>query len=182
MYAKKSLESIFVLAGLGKIKSKSKLDKLYFNANLEAQKRQLIRMMILESYLQIDAKIGILITNFFFSHCNNNYEIMQKITSSEQFKAFQDKILYEMPFLRKVSILKSFTTVPKVISSDIYKINDLRNAIAHALIPELLGQERITYKGESIFSVRGAKTFDGDVAKVMEFLQAHFEEAFAKNN
>ncbi len=174
------IDSLLKLVNLQKITDKGPSD-IYTFTNLEGQKRQLIRMMILESYLQIDAKMSILVTDFLFHHCQDKHEDMVKITNSKEYLVFTDKLLKEMPFIRKVVVIKGFIAVPSDITSNLNKINDLRNAIAHSLIPENLGNERVLYKGKKVFSLEGAKLFNKDVSKIMTYLQKHFVQAF-KNN
>ena len=175
------LERIHKLAGLKKIKVWRKDKRTRVLSDLEGQKRRLITMIVLDSYLQIDNKMGILITNFFFNHCQKIDKVVQKITSSSEFKVFQSSILNEMPFMRKISTLKKIIDVPKYITADINRINDLRNAIAHSLIPETLENDRTSYKRKSIFSIEGVETLDKDTEKIMSFLQNHFVQAFEEN-
>jgi hypothetical protein len=176
----KEIGNLLKIVGLEKIEDGGPRD-IYTFTNLEGQKRRLIRMMILEDYLQIDSKMSILVTDFLFHHCQKEYEDMLKVTTSKEYLVFTDKLLKEMPFLRKVAVIKGFLSVPSDIVSGLNKINDLRNAIAHALIPESLGEERVLYKGELIFSLKGAKLFNKDTTKIMTYLQKHFTQAFENN-
>ncbi len=154
----------------------------YTFSRLEGQKRQLITVLILGAYLQIDAKMSILVANFFFHHCSKEWEVVQKVTNSKEFLVFSKKLLNEMPFLRKISIIKEFVSIPKEMLTTINKLNDLRNAIAHSAIPEQLGEDRVKYKGKLIFSLLGAKLIKQDVKKVMSFLQKNFVRAFEDNS
>ncbi|HRY62236.1 MAG TPA: hypothetical protein P5056_00460 [Candidatus Paceibacterota bacterium] len=176
----KDIQELLKIASLNELTDTGS-DNIYTFAHLGGQRQKLIRMMVLETYLQIDTKMNILIANFFFHHCQDDCEEVQKITTSKEFIVFSEKILNEMPFLRKVSSIKSFIFVPKKIVTDLNKLNDLRNAMAHALIPENLGTERVTYKGKSIFTLEGVRSFNKDMKSILSFLQRYFIQAFKDN-
>jgi len=175
----KEVEWFFELSGLGSLKEKS--EGIMIFPNLDSQQRQLVNNIILNTYLQINSKFDILVSNFFFNHCQNNYEPVVEITTSDRFKVFQSYILDEMPFLRKLSILKTFITIPKEVIKNIEKINDLRNAIAHSLIPEKLRNDRTLYSGKSIYTKDGIKVFDKESRKTLNFLQKEFVKCFKRN-
>ncbi len=175
----KEVEWFIELSGLGSLKNKTK-DIMIFS-NLDGQQKQLVNNIILNTYLQINLKLDILVSNFFFNHCQNNYEPVVEITTSNRFKVFQSYILDEMPFLRKLSILKTFTVIPKEVIKNIEKINDLRNAVAHSLIPEKLKNDRTLYSGKSIYTKEGINLFNKEVRITLNFLQKEFVECFKKN-
>ncbi len=178
------LDEVMELAGLKKIEIPEDLTKPFITIlpDIEKQKRTIITMMVLGEYLQIDSKMSVLVTNFFFKHCQGTtWEAVQAIVETQEFIVFQSKIVNEMPFLRKLSILKEIYEVPKDIVSKINKCNDLRNAIAHSLVPENLEHNRTLYNEQSIFTNAGIKAFVTDVQLVMDFLQHHFIEAFEIN-
>ena len=178
------LDEVMELAGLKKIEIPEDLTKPFITIlpDIEKQKRRIITMMVLGEYLQIDSKMSVLVTNFFFKHCQGTtWEAVQAIVETQEFIVFQTKIVNEMPFLRKLSILKEIYDVPKDIISKINKCNDLRNAIAHSLVPENLEHNRTLYNEQSIFTNAGIKAFITDVQLVMDFLQNHFIEAFEIN-
>lgn len=178
------LDEVMELAGLKKIEIPEDLTKPFITIlpDIEKQKRRIITMMVLGEYLQIDSKMSVLVTNFFFKHCQGTtWEAVQAIVETQEFIVFQSKIVNEMPFLRKLSILKEIYEVPKDIISKINKCNDLRNAIAHSLVPENLEHNRTLYNEQSIFTNAGIKAFITDVQLVMDFLQNHFIEAFEIN-
>lgn len=177
---KNEIRKLKELNGLNDILDTSEKNTYTFS-QLEGQKRQLITVLILNSYLQIDAKMSILVANFFFHHCSKEWEVVQKVVNSKEFLVFSKKLLNEMPFLRKVSVIKEFVVIPKDTLTTINKLNDLRNAIAHSLMPEQLGEERVKYKGKLIFTLTGAKLIKQDVGKVMSFLQKNFVKAFDDN-
>lgn len=177
------LDEVIELAGLKKIEIPEDLTKPYITIlpDIEKQKRRIITMMVLGEYLQIDSKMSVLVTNFFFKHCQGTWEATQSIVETTEFEVFQKKIVNEMPFLRKLSILKEIYEIPKDIVSKVNKVNDLRNAIAHSLVPENLEHNRTLYNEQSIFTNAGIKAFLTDVQSVMDFLQNHFLEAFEIN-
>jgi len=175
----KEVEWFFKLSGLSSLRDKTE-DIMIF-PNLESQQKQLVNNIILNTYLQINSKLDILISNFFFNHCQNNYEPVVEITTSDRFRVFQSHILDEMPFLRKLSILKTYTIIPKEIIKNIEKINDLRNAVAHSLIPEKLRNDRTLYLGKSIYTKEGIKLFYKEAGRTLGFLQKEFVKCFKRN-
>lgn len=178
------LDEVMELAGLKKIEVPEDLLKPFITIlpDINNQKKKIITMMVLGEYLQIDSKMSVLVTNFFFRHCQGTtWEAVQAIVTTHEFEVFQAKIVNEMPFLRKLSILKEIYDIPKDIVSKVNKLNDLRNAIAHSLVPENLEHNRTLYNEQSIFTNDGIKVFLTDVQSVMDFLQNHFIEAFEIN-
>lgn len=175
----KEVDILMSLAGLGRVEVDTSLIQAL--SDLGAQKRMIIRMMVLEGYLQIDNKMSILIADFFFKYVGSDDDEIERIATSDEFIVFEKKILNEMPFLRKVAVIEGFITLPKNIKSDIGKINDIRNAIAHALVPEKLGKHRVEYKGKLLFSLEGAEQFNKDIDNIMSFFQDYFLKTFERN-
>jgi hypothetical protein len=50
------------------------------------------------------------------------------------------------------------------------KVNDLRNAVAHAFLPENLRGKRTTYKNLDVFTIAGFRALRTDREPVLEIL------------
>jgi len=173
---KEKIEKLLKLTKLSEINDED--NPTYTFSSLNFQQVKLVHLIILDGYLQIDAKMSILINDFFFDYCQNDYDRVEEISNSNKFKVFQKKVLNQMPFLRKVSILKEHMKLSKEIIKIIEKINDLRNAITHSLVPKNLGVERATYKKKSIYEIDTAEKISEDIDSVMKILQKKFVLSF----
>lgn len=174
---KKELREVYKMSGLDFWEG----DNCKNCCDLDGRQKEITRNMVINYYLQIDLKFNILIANYFFGHCVDDYDEVVKITKSKKFILFDSCVLEEMPFLKKFRLLKEIIEIPKEIKGDIEKINDLRNAVSHAFIPEKLKNNRTLYKTKSIFTLEGLKKFNDDMGVVFEFLQKHFCEAIEGN-
>ena len=79
-----------------------------------------------------------------------------------------------MSLLKKLTLVKSITAVPKPIPDIIARINSLRNALAHSFFPENCREHRqrgvVTYRQRNIHTVAGYKVFSDDAEKATDFL------------
>ncbi len=175
---KEELKEVFKIANLKKIDAKNINEDDRIFQKIQTQKRALINKIILDDYLWIDSRLNILIKNFFFKSLTEDHEFLMNVVDSREYKIFDSEILMEMPFMRKVSILKQIINIPKNITSNINKINNLRNAITHTLVPQRLSGGRTLYDKRDIYEVDTIIKFEKDFVKTSDFLQKLFMEGF----
>jgi hypothetical protein len=175
---KEELKEVFKIANLKKIDAKNINEDDRIFQKIQTQKRALINKIILDDYLWIDSRLNILIKNFFFKSLTEDHEFLMNVVDSREYKIFDSEILMEMPFMRKVSILKQVINIPKNITSNINKINNLRNAITHTLVPQRLSGGRTLYDKRDIYEVDTIIKFEKDFVKTSDFLQKLFMEGF----
>jgi hypothetical protein len=175
---KEELKEVFKIANLKKIDAKNINEDDRIFQKIQTQKRVLINKIILDDYLWIDSRLNILIKNFFFKSLTEDHEFLMNVVDSREYKIFDSEILMEMPFMRKVSILKQIINIPKNITSNINKINNLRNAITHTLVPQRLSGGRTLYDKRDIYEVDTIIKFEKDFVKTSDFLQKLFMEGF----
>lgn len=170
-----------VLSILGKDSWNGKVSSYRNASDVVWHQKAVIHSVILSDYLEMNSKFDTLILNYFFNHCQNSYEDTIKKTGAEEFKIFQVEILESMPFLRKFTIIKRFVEVPSDMKKNVEKLNDLRNAIAHHMLPEKLKDNRVIYKKKLIYNLDGLKCYHEDIIKTFDFFQNLFYEAFENN-
>jgi hypothetical protein len=78
-------------------------------------------------------------------------------------------ILQSMYIMQKLSIVRSFRTIPRPIVHSIAAINDLRNGLAHTFFVSELSANKRTYKGHNIFTRKGMLTFQNDTEEIEFF-------------
>jgi hypothetical protein len=90
---------------------------------------------------------------------------------TKRFQLFNYHFLEEMSLLPKFRYVKALRKIPKTVAADVERLNALRNGVAHAFFPENLKKSRAVWKGKSIFSFDGLKTFHADMRVVTQFFQ-----------
>jgi hypothetical protein len=66
----------------------------------------------------------------------------------------------------RIRCLTHFHTLSSYL---VEKMNALRNGLAHSFFPEDLRKSKPEYKGKSIFTLDGLKTFMADMSEVTDF-------------
>jgi hypothetical protein len=78
--------------------------------------------------------------------------------------------------LKKLAMVEAIAAVPKLDSSAIKRLNDVRNALAHSLFPEnrrrYMADKQVKYRGVNLFTPDGIAAFQEDY----EVVRAHFSK------
>ncbi|MGA2842240.1 MAG: hypothetical protein ABSG18_19095 [Steroidobacteraceae bacterium] len=74
---------------------------------------------------------------------------------------------------KKLSMVAAIKKVPTNVSSSIMRINDVRNALAHSLIPQnrrrYWAEKKVTYRAVPLFSCEGVLKFHEDYDIVHDY-------------
>jgi len=139
------------------------------SGRLEVMKRKAITGHIIMQYTLIDEIMNLEIWAYFFSFGTSS----KQWWSPTKFKKFNYYLLERLYLVQKLDIVKTFYGIPKEIVEDIRKLNEVRNAVAHAFSPEKSRgykmRHKTVYKGKDIFTVEGIKVFVEDMDRVTEF-------------
>ncbi len=144
---------------------------------LQSIMREIVRGEVITQYTLIDEMLGSKICHYMFPSKD-----FPKKWRSKAFQRFNYFILEKMSTMEKLAYVKDVYFVPKSISSDIEAINAIRNALAHAYLPENLRAYRNKkkknvrildgpdYKGVDVFTYDGVKRYIDDARTVFSFL------------
>lgn len=124
----------------------------------------IIRSAVIIEYKLIDENLHMLICDYFFGK-KKNYTRLWK---TKKFQSFNQYILEKLFPLNKLELAQQICKIPENIVNDIYKINDLRNGLAHSFFPENLRKNKPIYKGKRIHTSEGIKLFMEDSIKLID--------------
>src|SRR5712691_5290593 len=152
-------------------------DAKYRTGILLSMTREIIRGEVITMYTLIDEHLSSKICDYMFGSSE-----FIRLWKSTKFQRFNYYVIEKMSLMEKLAFVKDVYRVPKAISSDIEAINAMRNALAHAYLPENLRAYRrknpkahleLTgppYKGADIFTLAGATRFVEDAQRVARFV------------
>lgn len=132
---------------------------------LERMKRHFVVGEVVAQYTLIDEYLNMKLCHYFFGRGKS----FIRLWKTKRFQRFNYHILEELSLLAKLRFVRSFSNVPRSIVSDIERINNLRNGLAHAFFPENLKRSKPVYKGKGIFSKEGIETFMEDTGRISDF-------------
>jgi len=142
---------------------------------LELQKRQIVTGQIVVQYTLVDELMNWGICDYFFVYGKDS---VQSSWRTKKIKNFNYYILERLYLLEKLGLARSFWKVPRGIVENIRELDALRNAVAHAFVPENLMRYRewkkVVYKRKDIFTVEGIEVFMDDMNGVVNFLFSKF--------
>lgn len=139
----------------------------YLTEMLKLARRSLIAGAIVGDYTFCDEMLGTIIARYFFSFGDTNY---RKLWRTKRFQRFNYFILERLYLQQKLALVKDIARVPKDVVAYIDRLNDLRNAVAHAFFPENLRGDRTKYKGLDVFTLEGFSRLRADRETAVEFL------------
>ena len=119
---------------------------------------QVVRSEVVFEYTGIDRELDSAIYQHFFGTGAR----LRKARNTKRYRTLR-LMLQNMYILQKLSIVRSFKSVPKDIVKKIAAINDLRNGLAHTFFVEELPLNKRTYKGVNIYTRKGFEAFRRDV-------------------
>lgn len=134
---------------------------------LELMRRAAVRQEVVTRYTLIDEYLGSELSVHFFG----TEKTFPALWKTKRFQLFNYHFLEEMSLLPKFRYVKALRRIPKTVAADVERLNALRNGVAHAFFPENLKKSRAVWKGKSIFSFDGLKTFHADMRVVTQFFQ-----------
>jgi len=173
--AVEELDEIYHLLSMDYWKIEEWPERLRASA-LRLAKRRAVMGQIIVQYTMIDELLNREICRYFFGPD----EGMLGTSGVEKHRNFSDYILERLYVLQKMAVVRSFCTVPKDIREKVNKLDALRNAVAHSLVPEVTRDYRkrwkLPYKGKDIFTVEGLKLFLKDMESVNKLFGDRFDE------
>jgi len=139
---------------------------------LELMKDKLVRSEIIYRYTLIDEFLTCVICDYYF-HRPKKSVSYQRLWRTKHFKVFVHYLMDESFLLKKLSMVDAIKKVPTNVSSNIMRINDVRNALAHSLIPQnrrrYMAEKKVTYRGVPLFSREGVLKFHEDYDVVHDY-------------
>jgi hypothetical protein len=137
---------------------------------LQSMIDQVVRSEIILEYTMIDADLDHLL----FKHFFGSGKKLEKARRTKRYRTLRLP-LEGLYILQKLSLVRSFTDVPRSVASKIAAINDLRNGIAHAFHLSDLKKSKRTYKGMNVFTPKGLEVFRRDAAEIRHFFYPWLE-------
>lgn len=144
---------------------------------LELMKDKLVRSEVIYRYNLIDEFLTCVICDYYFPRPKRSTSYA-KLWRTKHFKVFVHYLMDETFLLKKLSMVEAIKKVPTDVSSSIKRINDVRNALAHSLLPEnrrrYMADKKVTYKGIDLFTHAGVLKFHEDY----DIVHDHFWKLF----
>lgn len=152
-------------------------------SRLEVAKNRLIRGHVIAMYTFVDQLLTLAIWRYYFYESSKKKPLTQR-WRMKKFRTFHH-LMEATSLQRKLDIVRAIRNVPGHVVDAIYRINGVRNALAHLFYPEK-GQKywkhkKVMYGGKvdkaDIFSKEGVEKFEQDCERV----EAHlWRRAFGK--
>ncbi len=92
-----------------------------------------------------------------------------KLWKTKRFRLFNHHILENLYPLQKLQLVKEINKIPIGIGKAIQDLNAVRNGLAHNFFFENAKRAKLTWKGQSILDVEGARAFMEDMQSIHEF-------------
>lgn len=141
---------------------------------LKSMTDQVVRSDVIFEYTMIDMELDHII----FQHFFGSGERLRKARSTIRYRTLR-QLLQNLYPLQKLSIVRTFKTVPRTIVSKIAAVNELRNGLAHTFFLDDLPASKRTYNGISIFKRKGLEAFRKDAWEVRCFFTPWLKKWFA---
>jgi len=152
-------------------------------SRLEAAKDKLIRGHVIAEYTFVDQLLTLAIWRYYFYESSKKKPLAQR-WRMKKFRTFNQDLIGEAFLLKKFELVHAIRKVPGEVSSAIHRINEVRNALAHAFYPEKRRKywphKKVMYgKADKadIFSKDGVEKFRQDCELVEAYLE---RRAFGK--
>jgi hypothetical protein len=126
-------------------------------------RRELVAAAIVHEYTYIDELLGSIIARYFLGAPGG-----RRAWRTRRFRRFNYFILEKLYVVQKLALVRDIRPLSRESVRYIEKINDLRNAVAHAYFPENLRGERTTYKGLDVFTIEGFRALRADRDEALE--------------
>lgn len=130
---------------------------------LDLAKDQIIRSAVILYYVRVDQYLNTLIWWHFFGK-------RARLMLTKRYKSFNYFILEKLYLLQKLDLVEYVTDLPPWVSSDLRKLNDLRNGIAHSFYL-FLRKRKPEWKGQSVFTQAGFDRFMNDMEMLLDFFR-----------
>jgi hypothetical protein len=131
---------------------------------LKSMTDQAVRGDVILEYTMIDMELDFILLRHFFGSG-------KKLIAARRTRRYKtlNLILQSIYLMQKLSLVRSFKSIPRPIISKIAAINDLRNGLAHTFFVSDLKASKRTYKGHSIFTRKGLEALHNDALEVRYF-------------
>lgn len=132
--------------------------------DLRLAKDQIIRSAVILSYVKLDKDLNTIICSYFFGDEIPNWRQWK----TKRYKLFHYFILEKLYLLQKLDLVENVSDIPPWVGSDIRKLNDLRNGIAHTFYHQFR-RRKPEWKGQNLFRGDGFDRFMNDMEKPSKF-------------
>jgi hypothetical protein len=133
--------------------------------SLTLAKDQIIRSAVILYYVKLDKYLNTIICSHFFGN-KPNYLLWK----TKRYQSFNYFILEKLYLLQKLDLVEYVTDIPGWVDSDLHKLNDLRNGIAHSFYLEFR-KRKPEWKGQSVFTQAGLDRFMYDMEHLSDFFR-----------
>jgi len=131
---------------------------------LRSMTDQVVRSEVIFEYTMIDMELDSLLFRRFFGAGKR----LSTARSSRRYRTLRQMLQNLYP-MQKLTIVRTFKTVPRPIVSKIAAVNELRNGLAHTFFLGDLPAAKRSYKGVSIFKKKGLEAFRKEAWEVRCF-------------
>ena len=136
---------------------------------LEIERDSVIRARVLLDCALLEEAAAIIIMDHVLTDCPKWNEI-KYFGRIKRYYIFYDDILGRLPARYKMSVVRKFIKVPKSISKTLERMLALRDVFAHVRTLDYNKKRDLDYKGQSILSKAGFKSYLQDSTDVIAFL------------
>lgn len=136
---------------------------------LKIMKDQMIRSAVILKYCLIDELLSGIICGYFFGTKRSFIQLWK----TKRFQTFNYFIIEKLYLQQKLDLVKGAHDIPTWVTSEVARLNDLRNALAHSFFPENR-RRKPEWKGKQILSMEGTRSFMDDMGKLSKFFLENF--------
>ena len=144
----------------------SQWEEAFRTPRLEGVIRQVVIGEVVTAYTLVDEMLNMVICRFFFPRQRS----FPQLWRTKRFRLFNHHVIECLYLPQKLRLVKAIRSVPKSVATDIERLCNLRNGLAHAFFPENLRASKPLYKGINIFTLEGISRLKEDMDRVSDFL------------
>lgn len=136
---------------------------------IEIERDSVVRTRVLLDCTMLEEAAAIIIMDHVLADCAkwNEIEYFGRI---KRYQIFYDDILGRLPARHKMRVVRKFIRVPKNISKTADRMLALRDLFAHVRTLDYTKKRDLDYRGRSILSREGFKSYLKDSTDVVSFL------------
>jgi hypothetical protein len=124
-------------------------------------------------YTLLDEMMSDVICKYFFKVPNKQFHF-GRLWRTKKFRTFVHYMLDEMYLLKKMELVHAIKPLPGQVRSTVYKVNSVRNAVAHSFFPENRKEYRklgkVMYGGRNLRTSEGLELFRQEASSAFNYI------------
>jgi hypothetical protein len=138
-------------------------------AYLELERESIVRARVLLDCAMIEEVIAIIIMDHVLDD-SPKWNQIKYFGRIKKYRILYDDVLGRLPARYKLAVAKKFLLIPKTIFKTIQRMLALRDVFAHVRTIDYSKLQELEYKGNSILSEEGFRSYIQDSGEAVTFL------------